>query len=156
MTRRIVAIGAGNPCRGDDAVGIEFCRRLHRRAPAGVTIVETEGDPARLIDAWAGADAAFLVDAVRSAAAYPRVVRFDAHDEPIPEEVFSLSTHAFGVAETIELARSLKRLPPRLVVYGVRGERFGHGERLSQTAGDACDAVVLRVLEEIRGLGADV
>jgi hydrogenase maturation protease len=156
MNKQIVVIGAGNPCRGDDAVGGEFSRRLKRRSPADVTIVEMDGDPTGLMEAWADADVAFVVDAVYSDAAAGRIFRFEAHDGPIPAEAFRLSTHAFGVAEVIELARNLDRLPPRLVVYGIRGDRFEHEDELSPQVDDACDAVVLCVLEEIRELRADV
>jgi hypothetical protein len=42
------------------------------------------------------------------------------------------STHAFGVAETVELARSLGRLPGYLVAYLIEGERFETGAPFSR------------------------
>ena len=150
--KTIVVIGAGNPYRGDDAVGAVFLRRICDRLPAGVAVVESDGEPVAMIEAWEGADAAFVVDAVHSAPYDERVYRFDAPDGPIPAETFRFSTHAIGIAETVELSRTLGRLPPRLVVYGVRGDRFAHSEELSPEVDAACDAVVERVLAEIRGL----
>jgi hydrogenase maturation protease len=41
------------------------------------------------------------------------------------------STHALGVAEAIELARALGRLPARLEVYAIEGARFTAGAGLS-------------------------
>lgn len=149
---RIVVIGAGNPYRGDDAVGAVFLKRIRDRLPAEVTAMECCGEPVVMIGAWERADVAFVVDAVHSASDDDRVFRFEAHNGPIPAEAFRFSTHKFGVAETIELARALDRLPPRLVVYGIRGDHFDHDETLSPGVDDACDAVVLTVLDEIHGL----
>jgi hydrogenase maturation protease len=150
--KRIVVIGAGNPHRGDDAVGAVFLRRILDRLPSGVSAVESGGEPVAMMDAWAQADAAFVVDAAHCTDNTERVFRFEAHEAPIPAELFRLSTHQFGVAETIELARALDRLPPRLVVYGIRGEGFDLDEALSPGTDEACDVAVERVLDEIRGL----
>jgi len=151
-TTQIVIVGTGNPYRGDDAVGVVFSRRIRESAGALAAVVEHDGDPAALMDAWDGADAVFLVDAVHSqrGGATERIFRFEAHDKPIPTEFFRFSTHAFGVAEAIELARALGRMPPRLVVFGIRGDDFGHTEELSPEVDDGCDAVVFQVLDEIR------
>lgn len=168
---RIVVIGTGNPYRGDDAVGVVFSRRFREVAPHGVTVIEHDGEPAELLNEWAGADIVYLVDAVRAdeqvtgsvadakrrdtslprtTCAAGRVYRFDAHRDPLPAELFRVSTHAMGVAEGIELARVLDRLPQRLTVYGIRGDGFDHGAELSAEVDSACDEVVSLVLGEIR------
>ena len=41
------------------------------------------------------------------------------------------STHALGLADAVELARSLGRLPQRVVVYGIEGAAFEFGNGLS-------------------------
>ncbi|UCH82942.1 MAG: hydrogenase maturation protease, partial [Candidatus Latescibacterota bacterium] len=56
---------------------------------------------------------------------------FDAAVRPLPANCFRCSTHAFGVADAIELARSLGRLPRTLRVYGVEGRDFSTGSQLS-------------------------
>ena len=48
--------------------------------------------------------------------------------------LFRTSTHLLGVAEAVELGRELDRLPQRLTVYGIEGERFDVGEGLSATS----------------------
>jgi Ni,Fe-hydrogenase maturation factor len=54
------------------------------------------------------------------------------------------------VAEAVELARALKRLPPRLVVYGIEGRSFSAGVELSAEVEQAAAVVVARVLDEMR------
>ena len=112
-------VGVGNPWRGDDAAGLEVARRV--RALGGpVEVREIEGDASSLVDAWAGSDRVAVVDAARSGAAPGTVHVFRADLAPIPATLCS-STHAFGVADAIELSRALGRLPRRLDVYAVEG-----------------------------------
>jgi hydrogenase maturation protease len=47
-----------------------------------------------------------------------------------------------GLADAIELARALGRLPPRVTVYGIEGERFDTGAPLSDSVAGAIDEVV--------------
>ena len=90
-----------------------------------------EGEPVGLIEDWAGADAVIVVDAVSSGAPPGTVHRLDPLAEPIPAALSQGSTHAFGLAETIELARALDRLRRGSTVYGIEGERFAAGDELS-------------------------
>jgi hydrogenase maturation protease len=110
-----------------------------------VEVLEREGEPSGLIDAFEGAGAVWLVDAVSSGARPGTVLRLDARAEPLPAEMFATSTHHLGLAEAIELARALNRLPERLVVFGVEGADFGAGDRLTPEveagAARAADAV---------------
>lgn len=118
-----MVIGVGNRWRGDDGAGLEVARCLGG--------LELEGDPASLLDAWAAADDVVVVDAAASGAPPGTIRRFDARSGPLPARCLRSSTHAFGVPDAIELARALGRLPARLEVYAIEGERFASGEGLS-------------------------
>jgi hydrogenase maturation protease len=63
-----------------------------------------------------------------------------------------VSTHAFGVAEAIELARVLHQLPPVLVIYGVEGATFELGADLSEQVAAAVPQVVAQVRQELLAL----
>ncbi len=147
---RIVLIGVGNEYRRDDGAGIAVARRLRALFPADVLIREESGEGAALIQAWQGAAWVMLVDAVRSGAPSGAIHRLDARAAPIPTGFFHYSTHAFSVAEAIELARSLEQLPPHLVVYGIEGENFGAGVGLSPAVEHAVEAAVAQAAEEVR------
>jgi hydrogenase maturation protease len=138
---RTVVIGIGNALRGDDAAGVEVASRLQG--------VACEEEPSRLIEAWEGWDAAILVDTVVSGAPPGTLHRFDASDAPIPAHGLRSSTHAIGLAETIELARALGRLPKRLVVYGVEGASFAAGAPLSPAVEEAVGRLVAVIEEEL-------
>jgi hydrogenase maturation protease len=125
----VVVIGVGNALRADDAAGLEVVRRL--RAGPGVDVLEQSGEATALLDALRGRAAALIVDA--AAGTDPgRLHRLDAAAGPLPQGMFGVSTHGFGVAEGIELARALGALPPVCVVYAVEGERFETGAPISE------------------------
>ena len=146
----IVIIGVGNEYRSDDGAGIAVARRLRALFPAGVTILEESGEGAALIEAWQGAAWVMLVDAVRSGASPGTIHRLDARAAPMPTGFFHYSTHAFSVAEAVELARSLDQLPPHLIVYGIEGANFAAGVELSPAVEQAVEAVVERIAQEVR------
>ena len=130
-----MVIGVGNAARGDDAAGVIAARRLGG--------IEHHGDPVALLDVWRGAATAIVIDAVRSGAPPGTVHRFDATAAPLPTQLRgSSSTHALGLAEAIELGRTLGQLPARLIVYGIEGERFEAGTELTPAVAAAIEAVV--------------
>jgi hydrogenase maturation protease len=133
--RRPLVVGVGNAARGDDAAGL-----LAARALGGI---ELEGDPSALIDLFDGADEAVVIDALRSGAPAGTVRRIDVAEQPLPADVrSSASTHLVGLADAIELARALGRLPPRVTVYAIEGERFDTGAPVSTPVAAAINAVV--------------
>lgn len=149
MTAALV-IGVGNELRGDDGVGIEIARRLRGSAQeVGIEVREAQGEPMSLLDIWQGADAVVLVDAMRSGAPAGTVQRFDASRESLPARLRgSSSTHAFALAEAIELGRALGRLPARLIVYAVEGRNFDAGRELSAEVAAVAPALADAVLGE--------
>jgi hydrogenase maturation protease len=141
-------IGIGNPLRGDDAIGLLVARRVRELADPEVEVMELEGEPARLIDAWQGVHLAVIVDAVSSGAPEGTVTRFDAGADSLPPSVSASSTHALGLGDAIELARALNRLPERLVVFGIEAARFVAGSDLSPAVAAAVEPATEAVLRE--------
>jgi hydrogenase maturation protease len=145
----IIIIGIGNEFRGDDGAGIAVARLLRGRTAPPVTIREESGEGAALMDAWKDAAAAILVDAVQSGAPPGTIHRIDASTDRVPSKFFHYSTHAFSVAEAVELARAMNQLPERLIVYGIEGESFAAGVLLSSTVERAVRVLAETILGEI-------
>ncbi len=150
MTATIVVIGIGNLFRGDDGVGPMVARLLKDQAPAQVRVVEQSRETFALIELWDKTDTVIVIDAVVSGAQPGTIHRFDAQAGPIPTTWFHGSTHAFGVAEAIELARVLRQLPPRVLVYGIEAGSWDAGVGLSPELERVVPAVVERILQEVR------
>ena len=100
----------------------------------------------------AEAEAAILIDAAISGAAPGTIRRLDALAQPLPREIFGVSTHGFGLAEAIELARVLKRLPAYCVIYAIEARDFETGAPLSPEVAGAVDVTVARIFDELREL----
>ena len=110
-------IGVGNAWRRDDGAGLAVAEALGGPGT---------GDPSRLIDLWAGAEHAIVIDAAASGAPPGTIRRFDAIAAPLPAGA-ARSTHAFGVRDAVELARALDQLPVRLDVITIEGDDFADG-----------------------------
>jgi len=151
---KVVVIGIGNPDRGDDGAGPAVTALLRQRLPAAqsVSVVDSDGDPARLIDAWDGAGLAVVIDAVHSHAAPPgHVHRVTVDAAADPAAAFAAggpSTHGLGPGDAIALAAALDRLPGSLAVFGIEGDQFGFGDDLSAAVARS----VLQVADEVAAL----
>ena len=148
--RLLSLIGIGNRFRRDDGAGLEVVRRLRLAHPPGVILIEQEGEPASLIEAWSTVEESLVVDAISSGSEPGRLHRFDVTHAPLPTEIFNVSTHALGLPEAVELARELGRLP-RLVVYGIEGESFEAGEGLSDPVQKTVEKLVMDLYHELSG-----
>lgn len=155
MAARTLLIGIGNSLRGDDAAGLEVARRARALAAAGgdapVECVEHEGEPLALLDAWEGADAVVLVDALHGGGPVGSAHRFEATARPLPALLVgsaSASTHAIDLAQAIELGRELGRLPACLVLFGLSGACFHTGAGLSPAVAQAIGPLAERALNE--------
>jgi hydrogenase maturation protease len=159
---RRVCVGLGNRFRGDDRAGLAVAERLRALVPEGIEVVAIEGDPMPLLSILERADLVLIADAVAAEASErsdptaatadaraDAIYRFDASDEPVPGAVFGSSTHAFGLAETIELARALGKHKARVVVYGIPGTDFNAGEELTAAVQGHVETTVQRMLADL-------
>ncbi|HEU0001717.1 MAG TPA: hydrogenase maturation protease [Ktedonobacteraceae bacterium] len=145
----MLIIGVGNSYRGDDGVGPAVLALLREERPSGTRLLECDGDCSALLDAWHGADAVMLIDAVSSGAPPGTVYRFDALAQALPREVSFQSTHAFGVAEALALGRALGQLPANLIIYAVEGKAFTTGMGLSPEVELAVYEIVQQVKRDL-------
>ncbi len=117
-------IGCGNELTADDGVGIVLVGRLRDGPglsglqPCEFSVVPTAG--LELLDVLRPGDFILFVDAV--AGGDPpgtlRLIPLPSHSvEARP--ISSLSSHGWGLLETIELARRLKPALPRMLLLGI-------------------------------------
>ena len=66
MSSPTLLIGIGNAYRSDDGVGLVVIRALQAKGLPETFCIESNGDGAALIDAWANASKVILIDAVNS------------------------------------------------------------------------------------------
>ncbi|MDE3167732.1 MAG: hydrogenase maturation protease [Acidobacteriota bacterium] len=134
-------IGCGTWDRGDDAAGLLAVRLLRER---GVDAREHTGDGLALIQAWQGAAEVILIDAVLTGSAAGTISRWDG-SAPVRTDTVRASSHAFGVAEAVQLARALGKLPPRFLMYGIEACNFRLGTAVSSEVAAAARALADRL-----------
>lgn len=139
-------LGIGNRFRRDDGVGPAVGDRL---AALGIPVREHSGEGAGLIDAWSGKARVVVVDATQSGAAPGTIVRLDAVRAEPPRGLFRYSSHLFGLAEAVETARALGRLPESLVIWGIEGADFGFGDTLTPAVAAAAETVAQRIAADL-------
>lgn len=146
---RALFIGIGNRFRHDDGVGPALADRLRAEAIEHLDITEACDDLIRLVDLWVGYDLVVLADAVFAGQEPGTLYRRDVLASPLPRHWFALSSHQLGVAEAVEIGRSMQRLPPRLLFVGIEGRDFSHGEGLSPEVARCVPAAVEVIESEL-------
>lgn len=161
----VVVLGIGNPFRRDDGVGIEVARRV-RAVLDGSDAAEVRTDLADVtdfLDAWSGGKAVVAIDALRSTSTnaeadhsdFGRIHRLHPLEEPLPVQLVPSSSHAFGLREALDLGDALRDLPSDLVLIGIEGRDFGHGEGLSPDVAPSVDEAVRVALEAVASMRID-
>jgi hydrogenase maturation protease len=156
-----LVLAIGNRQRGDDALGLVVAdslrARLGDRLPGLARLRCTAGDAVGLLQAWEGEDRVLVIDAMAAppGSGCAAVLRLDAAAGTLPALREAASTHGLGLAEAVELARCLGRLPEVLLVFAVGGENFGRGAPLSPKARAALPLAVEAVAAELDILAAE-
>ena len=154
MEAKLKIIGVGSPF-GDDRLGWVAAEQLKtlpiylsEKDKIDISILDRPG--AALISHWEDADAVILIDAIRSGAA-PGTLHILAADD-IDENTQLSSSHGFGVASTIALARTLDELPEHLYLYGIEIDPMNLGEDVGLCAREAIHLLVGQIGLLVRSL----
>jgi hydrogenase maturation protease len=157
MTSRAVIIGIGNHFRRDDGSALTVLETLKGRIPMCARLVESDGEPAGLIDTWDGAGLAVIVETVRRGDAPGTIWTID-WDLGLPPGIapqHEHGSHSLGILEAIALGRAVERLPHRLLLVGIEPRDVGWGEGLSDPVARSIDGAAGRVLDSLRSVIED-
>lgn len=139
----MVVIGVGNEHRCDDGVGPAVAERVAGLGLVGVTVLRCPAEPTAILDGWAGADLAVVVDA---AVGGPpgRVQHRLLEDLAEPRPV---SSHDLNLTQTYRLGVALGRAPESVVVVAIDVADTGHGIGLSPAVSAALPEAVRTVVD---------
>lgn len=113
MRPLVVGIGSWS---GDDAIGMRVAAAAADRLD--VDVVE-HADPAQLVHLMEGRDVVVVADAMLTGARPGQVRVLDADEVPVGAGFGTAGTHTVGIAQALDLARVLDRLPANVFVVGV-------------------------------------
>jgi len=147
-SKKIVIIALGNRFRGDDGIGSVVASSL-REQLENCTFVEGQDDSLAIINAWENANLAVIIDASSPDKTPGNITRLEVDDQPLPRDMASCSSHGLGLAEAIELGRTLGKLPDQLVIYAIEAESFDHGTVLSPKVIDAAQIVTHEIKSDV-------
>ncbi len=150
---RPLILGIGNEYRQDDAAGILVARALAADPPPGWEVREHHGEGTGLMALWKGRRWVILVDAVTSGGLPGQLHDIPAYLQPLPADFLAFSSHAFGLAQAIEMSRLLGDLPPRLEVIGIEAAGFAQGAAMTPDVVRALQGAI-RTIREKAGAGA--
>lgn len=154
MDGRLRIIGIGSPF-GDDRLGwvvVEALQHSAVLAAAGgerISFLILDRPGALLLTHWHDADCVIVVDAVRSGAPPGTRHRLEPGEWAATE---SVSSHGFGLAAALELARVLDDLPPHLVLHGIEIDPSNAGFSLSEPVWRALSGLVRAIEREVHAL----
>lgn len=149
MTKTLIA-GIGNPYRGDDGAGWAVIEGLAGMVDPSIKLTKLRGDAAELIDLFSQYRNVYLVDACILSGEPGSWKCLDLHKDSLPEENPQTSTHGFGVAQAIALAKNLGALPEKLVLYAIAGNRYNVSEGLSPPVAKGVEEVTQAILSTIK------
>lgn len=153
-TKDLLIVGVGNPERGDDGVGSAVVRQLDNFLHSyigckEIDVIESWGEATSLVSTMDGWKTVVFVDAAMSGADPGTFRRIDASEGQLPADLAEVSSHGFGLAQAVELARALEALPDRCIIYAIEGKSFEAGDPLSPEVADAAKAVVAEIIQSI-------
>ena len=134
-------LGLGNPARGDDGAGplvVRFLRDL------GIEAAVVKREPLELLEVWRPEDDVIVIDTVLTGAPCGTIQTWNEASLALPGGA-SASTHNLGLAEAIELARALGRLPRCLKIFGIEGRKFAMGAKMSPAVERAAENLAHRI-----------
>ncbi len=144
-------IGVGNLYAGDDRAGRLAADLLAKKNISNIEIKQCLGDAAELIEFFETDRIIYCCDAVHTSGRPGKIYRFEAHKKPLPVELFSLTTHDFGLPQAVELARNMNKMPRELVIYGIAGGNFQPGSEMSPEVKKSVQEVADRIAAELKG-----
>ncbi|MEW5808787.1 MAG: hydrogenase maturation protease [Actinomycetota bacterium] len=146
-----VVIGLGNDFRRDDGIGPAVAAAVRDLGLPDVVVHIGARDTGELLDAWADAEVAVIVDAAAGPGARPGRLRRWTPDHT--DRAMTLSSHAVEPFSAYALGVALGRVPRRVVVLSVDVVDVGHGVGLSPALAAALPAAVAAVVAEIEWRG---
>lgn len=151
MPDRVHIIGVGSPF-GDDRLGWVAAESLQRSSamnalePGRIVISILDRPGVMLVTLWDEADHVIVIDAVRSGAVPGTRHRLTVSD--VNATRLPATSHGFGVAAALELARALGNLPDRLLLRGIEMDASCSGYALSDAVAEVMPVFVREIEKE--------
>jgi len=153
---RVLIVAYGNPLRCDDGVAWHAAEALESRfSSSEVEIVRLHQLAPEVAEAVRHRDLILFIDAACPTDVengMPGEIRVNEIPQPAtPKDDAAQFSHVYSPVKILNLASELYREGPKAFVITVAGERFDHGDGLSDAVAAAVPTLVAKVVEIVRG-----
>lgn len=128
----------------DDGAGVLVAQRLRE---LGIPAEVQTGGAFELIAGWDQDQHLILIDAVVTGAPAGTIHAWEGSPPHLPR-ASHFTSHGFGLAEAFRLGQILNCLPERITVFGIEGDQFGTGERLSPEVAASVERVAQQIAKD--------
>ena len=146
----VLVIGVGNLQRGDDGAGLLVAQALSAKHLPSVTVEESSGEIASIVELLQTAPDVIIVDAMRSGKPAGTALWIDPLLADSDATATISSTHGFGVAQAIGLLKAMGRLPKRIRILGIEGQYFALGAPVSPQVREGISTAVRMIVRSLR------
>lgn len=154
---KTLVLGIGNILLKDEGLGVRAVERLHERyrLPDGVEALDGGVRGMDLLPFLEGVSRLLIVDAVQAGNEPGTLLRLA--DADIPSYISpKVSPHQEGLADILWAAAATGLTPDEVVLWGMEPAELAVGLELSAAVAARLDALVEKVVEELRDWGCDV
>jgi hydrogenase maturation protease len=146
----VLVIGVGNMERGDDGAGLLVAQALREKPARSLKVEESSGEISSIVDLLESSNDVIIVDAMRSGKPAGSTIWIDPLSGSTAVETTISSTHGFGVAQAIDLLKTLGKLPRRVRLLGIEGQYFALGAPVSPQVQRAVKTAVGMILRSVK------
>jgi len=152
----IAVLGLGNTLLSDEGVGVHALERLRAgyAFPAHVRLLDGGTKDIELVGWLDGVDRLLVIDAVAADEPPGTLIRLAGAEIP-SHPGLALSPHQMGLRDLLAALELLDRTPAEIVLWGIEPASLEAGVGLSPAVAAQIDALIARVLEELRGWGVE-
>lgn len=145
---KFLILGIGNKFRSDDGAGVVAAEKVKELGIDNFDVKIVDGEGTDIMEAWNGYDNVIIIDAVQKNKSAGKVHELNANEQILESDFFNYSSHAFGLAEAINVSKVIHKLPRFLIVYGIEGDHFQFDTKLTGKVEKAVDKTVQLIKEK--------
>jgi hydrogenase maturation protease len=145
---KFLILGIGNKFRSDDGAGVVAAEKIKKFGIEKFDVKIVDGEGTEIIETWKGYDNVIIIDAVQENGSAGKIHEINANEDALESDFFNYSSHAFGLAEAINVSRVMNKLPKFLIVYGIEGEHFQFDTKLTSKIEKAVNKIAAMIKEK--------
>ncbi|TAN43183.1 MAG: HyaD/HybD family hydrogenase maturation endopeptidase [Nitrospirae bacterium] len=154
---KILVLGVGSILMMDEGIGVRAIEELEARYvfPENVELLDGGTSGIELISYFTGKDYLIIIDAIKADTKPGTVLKVEGEDVHAKFRT-RISPHQIGISDLLAAATLTDEVPKELVMYGIEPKTIKMGIGFSDEVSAAFNRLIEVVIEELRGLGAEV